>query len=584
MKQLHITVKDKVAEYTNRDGVIVCGNSDYQVVFAFDSSWDGLDKTARFVWGGKFYDVPIGADNTCIAPVLYGTTECSVGVYSPEKQTTTSARIPCQKSILCETDVPAPEYEEPWAVEAQKSAEAAAESASSAAESASSAAESERAAAASATEAKEAIGSIATLANIAQTLGDSETEVMSQKAVTDALDDSKELLHDLVTKGEHILNMEWENGSISTSNGAEANAATSQRTVGYFPKPSVGTFGLRTNGKITAYLLEYDADKNFLKSKSVLNSIPIYPTHESCAYIRVRAYSGSLEQSTLHEHVDCFIVSDANAKVTPYAFDHIVFKSINHRGYNRVAPENTLPAYRLSAKNGFPFVECDIGLTADKVPVLLHDDTINRTARNADGTELSEDVNLSSVNYADLASYDFGIWKSSVYAGTKIPTFEEFIILCRDLGLYPYMEMKSTGGYTQSDIDNIVATVKKYGMERSVSYISFDWNILAKVANADRYARLGLVCSTGGEKNIPAFKTLDTGTNSLFVDGSEGFYSTEGNVELCINENLPLEIYSLNTEEGILALHPYISGCTSDTLVAAEVIKNGNLGDENGIL
>lgn len=143
MKQLHITVKDKVAEYTNRDGVIVCGNSDYQVVFAFDPSWDGLDKTARFVWGGKFYDVPIGTDNTCLAPVLYGTTACYVGVYSPEKQTTTSARIPCQKSILCETDVPAPEYEEPWVLDAQKSAEAAAESASEAAASASAANQSE---------------------------------------------------------------------------------------------------------------------------------------------------------------------------------------------------------------------------------------------------------------------------------------------------------------------------------------------------------------------------------------------------------------------------------------------------------
>lgn len=393
-------------------------------------------------------------------------------------------------------------------------------------------------------------------------------------------EDNQLLLHDLVTKGEHILDMEWENGALATSNGAESAATTSQRTVGYFPKPTVGTFGVRTNRKVTAYLFEYDATKNFLQYKSVGNEIAIYPMHEDCAYIRIRAYSGSLEQSTLHENVECFIMSDANTKITPYAFDHITFKSINHRGLNRVAPENTLEAYRLSAKEGFPFVECDVNLTADKVPVLLHDDTINRTARNADGSTLSEDIKISTINYADLLNYDFGIYKSPDYAGAKIPTFEEFIILCRDLGLYPYVEFKANSAYEQDDIDNIVAIVKKYSMELSVSYISFDWNILKKVSKSDRNARLGLLCANDGQTAMPFFKTCYTGTNSLFIDASEAWCSIVGNIDSCIAEEFPLEIYCPNSIDTILSLHPYISGCTSDELVAAKVIKEAELGKE----
>ena len=52
-------------------------------------------------------------------------------------------------------------------------------------------------------------------------------------------------------------------------------------------------------------------------------------------------------------------------------------RAINHRGYSIEAPENTLPAYILSAKKGFRSVECDIAFTKDSVPVLLHDETID---------------------------------------------------------------------------------------------------------------------------------------------------------------------------------------------------------------
>ena len=99
-------------------------------------------------------------------------------------------------------------------------------------------------------------------------------------------------------------------------------------------------------------------------------------------------------------------------------------KSVNHRGYGD-APENTLPAFIMSCKKGFEYVECDVALTSDGIPVLLHDDTINRTARNADGSQLSEDVNIKDITYAQAVSYDYGLWKSTEYAGTQIPTFAE---------------------------------------------------------------------------------------------------------------------------------------------------------------
>ena len=90
--------------------VIVCGNSDYTITFAFDAEWDQVsEKTARFSYirrGQRLYhDVQFTGD-TVTVPAVYGARELLVGVYSGDLVTTTSARIPCEKSIICEGGVP----------------------------------------------------------------------------------------------------------------------------------------------------------------------------------------------------------------------------------------------------------------------------------------------------------------------------------------------------------------------------------------------------------------------------------------------------------------------------------------------
>lgn len=101
MKPLHIIVADKIATYQKRDGFIVCGNSDYQIVFTFDEEWDAFpEKKARFNYSGMSTDVPFTGD-TCPVPILRNTELVSVGVYAGDLCTTTPADIPCVRSILC---------------------------------------------------------------------------------------------------------------------------------------------------------------------------------------------------------------------------------------------------------------------------------------------------------------------------------------------------------------------------------------------------------------------------------------------------------------------------------------------------
>ena len=103
MRILHISVLDKKATYQNRDGDIVCGNSDYVIEFAFDTEWAAHEeKIARFIWNGAYKDVTF-TGTTCPVPIITHTTEVIVGVYAGDLSTTTSATIPCQKSILCDS-------------------------------------------------------------------------------------------------------------------------------------------------------------------------------------------------------------------------------------------------------------------------------------------------------------------------------------------------------------------------------------------------------------------------------------------------------------------------------------------------
>lgn len=113
MKELYIEVKNKVATYNTRGGVIVCGNSDYRINFAFDTEWEAFEwKTARFIWDGKYTDV-LFFGNSVMVPIISHATTLSVGVYAGEDiHTTTSATIPCLLSILCASEwVEALEYQ-----------------------------------------------------------------------------------------------------------------------------------------------------------------------------------------------------------------------------------------------------------------------------------------------------------------------------------------------------------------------------------------------------------------------------------------------------------------------------------------
>jgi glycerophosphoryl diester phosphodiesterase len=87
---------------------------------------------------------------------------------------------------------------------------------------------------------------------------------------------------------------------------------------------------------------------------------------------------------------------------------------VAHRGAGKLAPENTLAAMREGYRHGYRMVEFDVKLSADGVPFLLHDDTLDRTTDGAGRAD--------ALTWSQLAQLDAGSWHSATYAGEPLPT------------------------------------------------------------------------------------------------------------------------------------------------------------------
>ena len=130
----------------------------------------------------------------------------------------------------------------------------------------------------------------------------------------------------------------------------------------------------------------------------------------------------------------------------------------SHRGCLYYAPENTLPAFKIALELGFDYIETDPQLTEDSVVVLMHDDSINRTCRNADGSPIGKTVIPSKATYGELLQYDAGIAMSKDFAGTKIPTLDELLTICEGKNVIVALDKKiptdKCGGFLRTVFKN----------------------------------------------------------------------------------------------------------------------------------
>lgn len=147
--------------------------------------------------------------------------------------------------------------------------------------------------------------------------------------------------------------------------------------------------------------------------------------------------------------------------------------TVAHRGASHDYPENTLPAFRAAGQAGATMVELDFRQTSDGVLVCLHDRTLDRTT-DCEGKWNRKKANVDSVTLKELRQLDAGIWKDRRFAGTRIPTLEEALLVIQKR-CTTMIEHKA------GEPKTLVKLLRKLDLVDDVLVQSFDWEFLESV-------------------------------------------------------------------------------------------------------
>ena len=159
---------------------------------------------------------------------------------------------------------------------------------------------------------------------------------------------------------------------------------------------------------------------------------------------------------------------------------------IGHRGYAARAPENTLASIEAALTAGARAVEFDVHVASCGTPVVIHDETLDRTT-DGKGPVLQQTVE-------QLRTLDAGAWFGPSFTGESIPTLTEALDHMAGRAHHIYPEVK--GIREPSDVDRMVRIVRDRAMSDRTTFISIDWSILERVRSRDPAIRIGFIVVT----------------------------------------------------------------------------------------
>ena len=147
-----------------------------------------------------------------------------------------------------------------------------------------------------------------------------------------------------------------------------------------------------------------------------------------------------------------------------------------HLGFWGIAPDNTMPAFELAAASGFSSCICVPKWTKDGVLVCIHDDTINKTARNKNGEKEEEPIYVWDKTYEELCEWEYGSYKNEIYKGTKMPLLEDFFKLCARTGMNPMFSTHP--GLSEENWRRVREMLERLGILKKFHIKSFGYGVL----------------------------------------------------------------------------------------------------------
>lgn len=253
------------------------------------------------------------------------------------------------------------------------------------------------------------------------------------------------------------------------------------------------------------------------------------------------------------------------------------FTLIAHRGFSSDAPENSYDAFDLAVENGFNNIETDVQLTSDGVPVLIHDETLDRT------TTGSGPVAEASLAY--LNSLDAGIWFDAPtdgvgrhgpasYGDSFVPTLEEFLQRYEG-NVNLHLELKSKEPELAEKVAKLLAEYNwqkpKSPADAGVSISSFQFDQLERSRKTMPHLDHGYLLQQVTAETCEAASSI--GCSGIYPNAQT---VTLEDVELAEKHSLWVRTWGVKTEENLRQAHASgAAGTTVDWPLRAQRLLDG---------
>ena len=214
---------------------------------------------------------------------------------------------------------------------------------------------------------------------------------------------------------------------------------------------------------------------------------------------------------------------------------------VSHRGMSILAPENSLKAFDFVTRHSA--IETDIQVTSDGVWICMHDLTVDRTTNGTGSVASKTLAQMKALRIDSIENPHNNIQVNSFNDNDlKVPTFEEYLVICRSRGKVPMVEIKKSS-YTAANYQNLVNILKKHRMESTAIIISTEISILSSIRNLLPNIHVQQVIQEISQSILNSIASLGTpcGIAVKYDSGSV----TQTNIDLAKSLGLTLNLWTV---------------------------------------
>lgn len=213
---------------------------------------------------------------------------------------------------------------------------------------------------------------------------------------------------------------------------------------------------------------------------------------------------------------------------------------IAHRGFSAIAPENTLAAFSAAIQHGADSIELDIQLSADGVPVVIHDATLDRTTGTAG--------NVSEKTLAELKTLDAGAWFNDKYAGERIPTLKEVLVAVNAIPSFLYFDVKKHCEWSNNQITEFVKLLVDEGWETRCIISSFNEVFVDQVRSLCNTIKLGYIVADAQVYQSQLEKAVSAG-NTVMISAYDILLENPSLIQTSKEQEIDIVSWTVDSRE-----------------------------------